>query len=125
MADKSGAQETEAKKPISSTTEPLDTLKQLQEAGFGNMMGMSTAWIESLSDLSAEMVSFVAERIKEDVKTQHEILHCKNVGDIQRIQAQFIQKAMDQYHDETGKLVEMSTKAFAPKVPKDKSYPRT
>ncbi|WP_386184763.1 phasin family protein [Sulfitobacter sp. MF3-043] len=121
MVDKSATHETDAKKPTSPTTEPLDTLKQLQEAGFGNMMGMSKAWIESLSDLSAEMASFVAERIKEDVKTQHEILHCKNVGDIQRIQARFIQKAMDQYHDETGKLVEMSTKAFVPKVPKNKS----
>ena len=93
-------------------TEPLDTLKQLQEAGFGNMMGMSTAWIESLSDLSAEMVSFVAERIKEDVKTQHKVLHCKNMAELQHVQSEFLQKAMDQYQAETGKLMDMSTKAF-------------
>ena len=94
---------------------PLDALAQLQEAGFGNMAGMSTVWMEAMSDLGAEMVSFVADRIKEDVKTQHDILHCKNVAELHHIQAQFIQKAMDQYQGETGKLKEMSAKAFAPK----------
>ena len=94
---------------------PLDALAQLQEAGFGNMAGMSTVWMEAMSELGAEMVSFVADRIKEDVKTQHDILQCKNVAELQHVQAQFIQKAMDQYQDETGKLTEMSAKAFAPK----------
>ncbi|WP_227269496.1 phasin family protein [Roseobacter weihaiensis] len=99
-------------KPSSET--PLNALSQLQEAGLGNFMGASTAWVEALSDMGAEMASFVAERIKEDVKTQHEILHCKNVADLQQIQAEFIRKALDQYQAETGKLVEMGAKAFAP-----------
>ncbi|WP_370402487.1 phasin family protein [Sulfitobacter sp. JB4-11] len=106
-----------AEKQDRTTAPDADTFQkaaaQLQEAGLGNMMGMGTAWMEAMSDMGAEMVSFVAERIKEDVKTQHEILHCKNVAELQHIQAQFIQKAMDQYHAETGKLVEMTNKAFA------------
>ncbi|MFK7878275.1 phasin family protein [Roseobacter sp.] len=110
MANKSPREE---KAPTSEA--PLSAITQLQEAGLGSMMGMGTAWIEAVSDMSAEVAHFVAERIKEDVKTQHEILHCKNVADLQHIQVQFIQKAMDQYQAETGKLVEMSTKAFAVK----------
>lgn len=110
MADKSPRDD---KTPTSEA--PLSAITQLQEAGLGNMMGMGTAWIEAVSDMSAEVAHFVAERIREDVKTQHEILHCKNVADLQHIQAQFIQKAMDQYQAETGKLVEMGTKAFAAK----------
>ncbi|MCV3271502.1 phasin family protein [Roseobacter sinensis] len=94
----------------------LAAISKLQEAGLGNMLGMSTAWVEAMGDMGAEVASFIAERIKEDVKTQHQILHCKNVGDLQQIQAEFIQKAMDQYQAETGKLVEMSRKAFAPKA---------
>jgi len=97
---------------------PLDALAQLQEAGFGDMAGMSTVWMEALSDMGAEVASFVSDRIKEDVKAQHEMLHCKTAAELQHIQAQFIQKAMDQYQGETGKLVEMSTKAFAPKSDK-------
>lgn len=92
----------------------MNALAELQKAGFGNMMGMSTAWMEAFSDMGAEVVSFVADRIKEDVQTQHEILHCRNVADLQHIQAQFLQRAVDQYQDETGKLVEMGAAAFAP-----------
>ncbi|MEO0752128.1 MAG: phasin family protein [Pseudomonadota bacterium] len=92
----------------------FDTIADLQKAGMGNLMGIGTAWIEAMGAMSAEMAEFVADRIKEDVKTQHEILHCKDVADLQRIQAQFMQKAIDQYQAETGKLVEMGTKAFVP-----------
>lgn len=106
----------------SSTSEapsnPSDQFAHLQEAGLGNLMEMSTAWVEAISDMNAEVAGFVAERIKEDVKTQQEILQCSDVADLQHIQAQFIQKAMDQYQSETGKLVEMSTQAFAQKSEK-------
>jgi len=34
---------------------------------------------------------------------------------LQHVQAQFFQKAIDQYQAETGKLVEMTNKAFTPK----------
>lgn len=92
---------------------PLDLLAQFQQAGQGNMMGISTAWMETMGDLGAEMASFVAARIKEDVRTQHEILHCKDMGELQRIQSEFIQRALEQYRAETGKLTEMGSKALA------------
>lgn len=110
MANK---QTTEAPTDENTT---LAAISKLQEAGLGNMLGMSTAWVEAVGEMSAEVASFVADRIKEDVKTQHEILHCKNVADLQHIQAEFIQKAMDQYQAETGKLVEMGKKAFTPET---------
>lgn len=113
MANKSQTQDPKS----SEAAAPVNAMKHLQDAGFGNMMGMGTAWIEALSEMSAEVVGFVAERIKEDVKTQHEILHCKDPADLQHIQSQFMQKAMDQYKAETGKLVEMGTKAFGAKNP--------
>ena len=107
MADTSQKQSRDIK-------EGFDTLTHLQQAGMGNLMGMGTAWIEAVGAMSAEVASFIATRIQEDVKTQHEILHCKNPADLQHIQAQFIQKAIDQYQAETGKLVEMGKKAFTP-----------
>lgn len=111
MTDKAPTQDTTS----TSADAPFNAITQLQDAGLGSMMGMGTAWVEAISDMSAEVAHFVAERIKEDVKTQHEILHCKKVSDLQHIQAQFIQKAMDQYQAETGKLVEMGTNAFGTK----------
>lgn len=84
----------------------------LAQTGLSHMTGWGTAWMEAVSELGAEVASFVADRIKEDVKTQHAILHCKDMAEFQHIHAQFIQKAIAQYQDETGKLVELSKSAF-------------
>jgi len=91
---------------------PFAPLLQLQEAGLGNIMGANAAWLESIGDMGAEVASFMAERIKEDVKTQHAIMHCKDVAEVQNIQTSFMRKAVEQYQAETGKLVQMGMTAF-------------
>lgn len=93
-------------------TEAMSDLAALQKFGFNNMTSFGTAWVEALSDMGSEVLSFVADRIKEDVKTQHEILHCDDMAELQQIQARFVQKAVDQYTAETGKLFELSNQLF-------------
>lgn len=77
-------------------------------ASFGPAAWMNVAWFENMAELGSEITSFVAERIKEDVKTQHALLQCKTLEEVHHVQAQFLQKAFDQYQAETGKLVEMT-----------------
>ena len=101
-----------------AAVDQISALKQLQDAGFGTVIGANAAWLENLGDIGAEVLRFFAERITEDVKTQHEIMHCTNPAELQKIQARFIQKAIDQYQTETGKLVQMSQSAFTDKTPK-------
>lgn len=83
-------------------------VKDMQSAGFGSAAQFGTEWVEAMSDLGSEVLSFVSDRVKEDVNTQHALLHAKDIGEVQNIQAEFLQKAVDQYTSETGKLVEMS-----------------
>lgn len=90
-----------------------NALAELQQAGFGNLMVMGTAWMEAVGGMGAEVSSFVANRIQEDVKTQQKMLQCKDMSELQQIQAEFFQKAVDQYQAETGKLVELGAAAFA------------
>ncbi len=92
--------------------EALSDLAALQAFGFNNVTSFGTAWVETLGDMGSEVLSFVADRIKEDVKTQHEILHCDDMSELQEIQARFVKKAIDQYTAETGKLIEMSQQFF-------------
>ena len=96
----------------SAATPPADDLVSdvatLQSYGFQAMSGMGVAWAEAFSEMGSEVLSFVADRIKEDVKTQHRMMHCKDMGELQKIQAEFVQTAINQYTAETGKLVEMS-----------------
>jgi hypothetical protein len=91
----------------------LAAIRDMQGAGFASMSTMGAAWLEAMSDLNSEVLSFVADRVKEDVQTQHQILHCKSLSEVQQIQAEFVQKAVDQYSAETGKLVELSKVAMA------------
>ena len=100
-----------AKKPSEGDT-AFDAIATLQNAGFGNMMAMNAAWMEAVSDIGAEVVGFVADRIQEDIKTQQKILQCKDMAELQGIQAEFFQKAIDQYQAETGKLVELGKAAM-------------
>ena len=121
------SQSTETK----STLEPhavLKTFNDVQTAGLGSLAWMGTRWIETMGDLGAERLNFVAERIKEDVKTQHQMLHAKTVSDIQQIQATFLQRALDDYRDETGKIVKFCSDAMSDiqeKAKTDTDQPKT
>ena len=105
-----------SKKETSTSEDPVAIgqafLQQFEDAGLGPMRWMGTAWFEAMADMNSEVVNFVAERIKEDVKTQHELLHCKSAEELQQAQLTFLDKAYKQYTDETGKLVKMSLDMF-------------
>ena len=83
-------------------------MQQMEDAGLGPLRWLGTTWFEAMADLNSEVVSFVADRVKEDVKTQHKIMHCKNATDMREVQLDFLEKAYAQYTAETGKLIKMS-----------------
>lgn len=111
------SKDTEVEDPIHAA------LDNLQESGLGTLAWMGTTWVEAMSDLGSEVLSFIAERISEDVKTQHEILHCKTMTELQQVQAAFLERAYVQYTVETGKLVKMGTEVFPPLATKAKTVP--
>ena len=101
--------------PSASPLEPekiFQSLTDVQSAGLGSLSWLGTKWLETMSDVGSEWLSFIAERVKEDVKTQHALLHAQTLGEVQHIQAKFLQKAMDDYRDETGKIVEFCSNAM-------------
>lgn len=81
---------------------------QMQTDALAKMLGLSASWLETMNEMGAEWQAFVARRIDEDVKTQQKILHCKTQSELRDVQVEFMKKAVEQYHAETGKLVEMS-----------------
>lgn len=85
----------------------VDAVAEMQRAGLGSLNWMGVAWLEAMGDLGAEVASFIAERIREDVKAQHDILHCKTAAELQHVQGQFVQRAIDEYTAETGRIVEL------------------
>lgn len=71
--------------------------------------------LEAWLDIGSEFQDFLAERIREDVKTQHRILHCKTPAELHQIQADFLQKAIDDYATETGRMIDLGKRMFTPR----------
>ena len=109
MAEKEKSKNTATDVMVSG----MKAMTDLQNAGFGSTFWMGTAWLEAMSEVGSEVVKFIAARIQEDVKAQHNILHSNNAAEMQKVQAEFLQKAMEQYTAETGKIVEMSKELFS------------
>jgi hypothetical protein len=65
--------------------------------------------LESWADMNGEMAVFVANRLREDLAAQHKLLCCRSLGEISHLQAQFMQRAIDQYLVGTGKIVAMQS----------------
>lgn len=113
------AKKTESAKEDAKHAPAVDSA----DLGLDALTWMGTAWVEAMSDLGSDLASFVAERIREDVKTQHEILHCKSLAEMQAIQAAFMERAYVQYTVETGKLIEKGTSLFPQLIGKTKHTP--
>lgn len=91
-----------------------ETVAEMQRMGLDSMTWMGSDWMERMSDLGSEVLSFVADRVKQDVELQHSLLHCRDAAELHRLQSEFWQKAVDQYAEETGKLIEMGAGMMAP-----------
>lgn len=86
-------------------------------AGLGAAAWMSAGMIEALTAMGNEVMQFVTARIAEDMKTQHALLTCKDIAEAQRIQAEFVKTALEQYTASTGKLVELGAGVMASTMP--------
>ena len=91
----------------------LDTLAAVAPAA----NWMSTAWIETMTQVSTALATLVAARFKEDLELQQALLRCTSLAEAQHVQAAFIQKAIDQYQAETGKLITITGKMAAGQHP--------
>ncbi|MGB8622661.1 MAG: phasin family protein [Paracoccaceae bacterium] len=91
---------------------PITSLNAAQADGLGMMGLFGTAMMETMTRYSAEVAEFMSKRLQEDVKTQHEILHCRDMDRLAEIQSRFFKTAMEQYTAETGKLMKISNEAL-------------
>lgn len=92
-----------------------DLMAQYQKMGVNAMSLMGGDWMERMSDMGAEMLKFYTQRVQEDVDLYHKLLHCKSLGEMQELQGEFLQRAINRYTEETGKIIEMGKTAFGGK----------
>ena len=91
-----------------------DAVSQMQKMGFGALPLTGADWMARMNTLGSEVMQFMAERVQQDVDLQQRMLACKDVKELQKIQAEFLQTAINRYTEESGKLLEMYAKAWMP-----------
>ncbi|ABN77226.1 phasin family protein [Cereibacter sphaeroides] len=84
------------------TLPPLDAegLRQVSMAFQGGTAGAYELWLR----LAHEISHFAADRICETVKTQQQMMHCHSLSELAHLRAQWVQRAMDQYAEEAGRM---------------------
>jgi hypothetical protein len=115
--------DTQKHSPSAGSAAGDKKLHDLQQANLGPLQWLGTAWAAALAEMGTEVMSFVADRVREDVKTQHEILHCKDLSELQTIQAAFLERAFVQYTVETGKLIDIGSSVLPVGLPKTNDTP--
>ncbi len=63
--------------------------------------------LELWMDFGSEVLDFVAERVREEVRTQHRVLHCRTPAQFFDVHLEFAQKAFDDYLAEAARLSRM------------------
>lgn len=96
-----------------AATPTIDSMQALQGAPLDAMQGFGANWFEMAAEMGREMSTFATARLKLDVEAQNALLHAKGIAEVQKIQTQYLQKAMTDYSSEMAKLLEMMTRTAA------------
>ncbi|MFD1910988.1 phasin family protein [Halodurantibacterium flavum] len=67
----------------------------------------STAWIEIL----VESARFVSTRVQTDLETRTALMACKTPAELMEVQAEFLRTALQQYADQTARVINMTMNA--------------
>lgn len=95
-----------------STTDEAKPVEPAAPAANDSSQNALSGWfgldlLETWLDINSEIATFTANRLHEDVSQLHELWHCRSPLEFQAIQMRFLQKAVEDYHEEAGRLVEM------------------
>lgn len=91
---------------------PFAAFMEAQAEAMGRMTAFNSAVAEAMGRYGQEFMSFVQARLAEDAKTQQELMNCRDMNEMAAIQSKFMERTMQQYTDETGKLVDLGREIF-------------
>jgi len=90
----------------------FSAMYEFQETSLGPLRLFGEAMLTWSTEMGAEVTRFLSDRLREDARTQHEILHCRDPEALQDIQLRFLKKALEDYTAETGRIVELGQSAL-------------
>lgn len=95
-----------ADKPSAPVT---NMMSAMQDSGMKALSDFGPEWFNTMNTIGSEMMTFMSKRVVEDVQTQHALLHAKDFAEVQKIQSDFVTRAMQDYTTEMTKLMGLDT----------------
>ena len=71
------------------------------------------AVIEGFVEARKRITDFLADRIRQDIEVQSELLGCRNLDDVREVQSRFFRAAIDQYAAEASRMMRLGTDVMA------------
>jgi hypothetical protein len=106
---------TKKSDPTEAAREAMaEAMAKFQQMGLKSMQWPGAEWMEKMSEMGSEWMHFLSERMQEDVEFQQKLLACKDASELHKLQADYVQTAIDQYTSETGRIIEMGSAAMTP-----------
>jgi hypothetical protein len=96
----------------SSSDAVIDTVVISQQQAMEQAEASSQVMVDGVTRMQREIVDFVSERLRHDMRIQQELLRCRSFDEVRSVQARFFQTAMDQYSAEATKLMQMGQDIF-------------
>lgn len=94
--------------PMGDFTRMFEDFSKAQAQGVDTIQAMASAMTEAMSGYGTEIADFLSRRFAEDTEFQSKLMACRSPADLAELQQGFFQKALADYGDETGKMVEMN-----------------
>ncbi|WP_171054526.1 phasin family protein [Roseovarius arcticus] len=97
-----------SKKPDPETVAPLT-------AGLESMAALNPMRETAMKvwfDMGAEAMQFMSSRMEADVEIQEEMLSCKRLEDVQKVQAKFFSNALEDYNAEAARMMKIMSTAM-------------
>ena len=74
------------------------------------MVRANEVLLQGMTEMQREIVEFGNARLRHDIETQEALSQCQDLEQAFKVQAEFAQKAFQQYSEETAKLMALSAK---------------
>jgi hypothetical protein len=104
----------QAKTPIQSPGDRLiDTVTLNQQEAIDGVEAAGHALACGLEAAQREIADFVSERIRQDLDTQHALLLCRTLHEVQQVQFDFLRRAVGQYGGEATRLLQIGGRIAA------------
>jgi len=91
--------------------EQIDQITAFNNTTMDAFTKASQAYVSGMAAVNGEVFRFVTRRLRHDVEVGQSLAGCDDLSKAASLQQDWARKAMDDYMAETGKLMELASKA--------------